>query len=293
MSLVLLVSFLVCAGGPAWDAAPLRAMSASSELTLGLRSAPLGDEVDDLIKEFTSILKDKERENEAIAMIDQMVARHQTNARRVEEIDEDIEIGTDNEKELKKERKGIQKVQTKLSEGVFLSFKYRKRANIEGNQRIWKAALFGFGQMGSDGAKFLWKAFDDKRFNKDVAFRALCVQQVGFTKDETQMTPLLDMLDYKDEEVIAAAGEALAQFESAPGKKRHEAVGQLVKHLESYYNAATDLNDSNSKRIYRKVREPLTRALRNLSGESFSDPLDWTRWWNKNKKNAEIWKDKD
>ncbi|KAA3604523.1 MAG: hypothetical protein DWQ01_22055 [Planctomycetota bacterium] len=257
------------------------------------------DEAEAVQKEFVSAVKSRDflKEDDvalkAIALVDRMVQLYQGNAKRLTEINEDLELGEGDSRALKKEGKELEKVQESLAKTVFLAFKYRKRPTERRNLDLWKASAFAFGQMGSHGSVFLWKAFDDKRFNKDVEFRALCVEQVGYTLDYEQAEALLDFLDYKDEEVIAAAGRALSQFEDAPGSIRKECVGKIVKQLESYHNAASELEDNNSKRIYRKVREPLTTALRNLTGESFSDPLDWTRWWNKNKKNRSAWEDRD
>ena len=242
------------------------------------------------IDAFKDIIKAKKGgEPEAIEKMDFFVQRYRENRDRLVEIDETLELGDGDAKALKKEAKQVAKEQKLLAETVWYSFA-RKRPT-KPHMDLWKAAAFAFGQMGADGAEQLWKAFEDKRFNDDVEFRALCVQQVGFTHDYEQAAELTDLLDYKDELVIAAAGEALAQFGGAPGKVRRDCTETLVKRLESYHNASTNYEDTNAIRIFRQVKDPMIRALTALTGQSFRDPVEWTRWWNDNKKDKELWQD--
>jgi len=117
------------------------------------------------------------------------------------------------------------------------------------------------------------------------------VKQVGSTRDWDQWKELVDLLDYKDELVIAAAGEALIKFADAPTKVRQESAKILVKRLESYQNAASSGEDDTARRIYRTVRDPMIRALSALTGQSFRDPLEWTKWWNNVGNKKAYWKD--
>ncbi len=249
------------------------------------------EDLDDLFEEFRDKLKGKGEEGRCLQILDELVQRHRAAAERIQEIDELLEIGEGKASDLKKEKKALRKKQAEIARVVWDVFVARKRPT-EPNLRLWKAAVYAYGQMGEDGPPYLWRAFEDKRFNRDVEFRALCVEQVGYTKDYSQWKELVDLLDYKDEGVIAAAGNALAQFGDAPGAIRRDCVEVLVKRLESYHNRASNLEDTTSARIYGVVREPMIRALSVLTGQNLRDPLDWTKWWNNNKNDRSLWRDR-
>ena len=247
------------------------------------------DVLPEKIKTFKSLVKEREVENLMVSHVDGFLTLYNEGLVRVREIDEELELGTDNARELSKERKALDKRLDSIADTVWLVFK-RKR-ETKANLDLWKAAVFAFGRMELHGAEHLWKAFGDKRFNRDVAFRTLCVEHLGFTRDYSQDEELLDLLDYKDEQVAAAAASALAQFGEMPGKQRLEATKQLVKMLESYHNASLNYEDTNAVRRYRTIRDSFLRALTAMTNQSFRDPLDWTKWWNKNKKKKELWRD--
>ncbi|MDP6940393.1 MAG: hypothetical protein QGH51_00030 [Planctomycetota bacterium] len=238
---------------------------------------------------FKKIIKGRGQEPMAINHIDGFATLYSEAQERREEIEESLEFDPKETKVLKAELKELQKRQKEIAEIVWYSF--RRKKETKEHHTLWKAAVYAFGRMPHHGAKYLWKAFEDKRFNRDVEFRALCVKQVGFTRDLKQIEELLDLLDYKDEVVAAASGEALSQYREAPGDVRKECTKSLVKMLESYHNASLDREDSGAVREYRTIRDPFLRALTTFTNESFRDPLEWTRWWNKNKKKQELWKD--
>ncbi|HJM39568.1 MAG TPA: hypothetical protein QGG59_05585 [Planctomycetota bacterium] len=254
-----------------------------------LQSVAQEDVLEEKVSLFKKIIKGKGQEPLAINHIDGFATLYSEAQERREEIEESLEFKPEDVNELKKELKNLESRQKAIADVVWYSFR-RKRETKEHNT-LWKAATYAFGRMPHHGAKYLWKAFEDKRFNRDVEFRSLCVKQVGFTRDLDQIEDLLDLLDYKDEVVAAAAGEALSQYRSAPGDVRKECTKSLVKMLESYHNASLDREDSGAVREYRTVRDPFLRALTTFTNESYRDPLEWTRWWNKNKKKSELWKD--
>jgi len=247
------------------------------------------DDFEETVKEYKAILRGRGREGEAIATLDGFVKRARGLQEKEAEARDQLDLKEGRASDLKKALKDLKKQEGRLADLVGLAFT-RKRVT-EPHMRLWRAAVYAWGQMGPYGSKGLWKVFGDKRFNKDVEFRALVVKQVGETHDYSQAPKMIDMLDYKDEIVIAATGEALAQWGDAPGAVRRKIVERAVVILDADYNAATNINDTTANRIYRTIHEPLIRALSALTGQSFRDPLAWTRWWNKNKKNAEAWKD--
>lgn len=257
------------------------------------QSVSVQDDIEAKIEAYEEVVKDKGRVPEAISHLDGLLQAYKKIQQRREEIAESLDIGEGDKKALAKEAKALGKQQEALVKATWLAFdaKSRKRARPPENVELWRTAAVVLGQMGKGGAKRLWEAFDDKRFTKDVEFRAHVVRQVGSTKDYDQWKELVDLLDYKDELVIAAAGEALAKFKDAPPKVRQESTKVLVKRLESYQNAASSGEDNTARRVYRTVRDPMTRALSALTGQSFRDPLDWTKWWNNVGNKKKYWEE--
>ena len=174
------------------------------------------DSLSEQVKEYKSILDDRERESEAIALIDAFTTRYAAHSERLVEIADMLEIEEGDAKALKKEAKDIADEQEDLADLIWLAFKERKRMT-EGHRRLWKAAVFSFGQMGPHGAKHLWKVYGDKRFKdrEEVGFRGTCIEQIGMTKDWDQWEDLVDLLDHHEDVIIAASATALAARESS------------------------------------------------------------------------------
>ncbi len=263
-----------------------------------LSAAPAGaaqdPETDTLLEEkiqiYRKMVKSRDQEGALIAHLDGFVTIYVRDEKRVEEIDEILETDPDNKRELGKEKKGLRKRQKLVADNVYYVF--RRKQMTEAHMRLWRGAIAAFGQMPEHGADLLWAIFQDKRFNREIEIRAQCVRQVGYTRDLTQGEELLDLLDDKDELVAAAAGDALSQFRNAPGGFRKEATKSLVKMLESNANSASTKDASTTDiRRFRTVKDPFLRALTTFTGQSFRKPLDWTRWWNKNKNDRSLWKD--
>jgi HEAT repeat protein len=265
-------------------------MIVSILLALPMLAVPAQDTFKEQVKQYQEILDGRDGVGDAIALIDQFTQRYAQLSERLIEIADSLEIDEGDAKTLKKEAKKIKADQEDLADLVWLAFKERKR-DTEDHRQLWKAAVFAFGGMGEGGSKYLWKAFEDKRFRKDLEFRAMCVVQVGHTKDYSQVEDLVDLLDYHLDLVIAKAAEALAQYRDAPAKVRLLAADKLVNFLNSYYNAQLNPDDTIGRQRYRLVRRPMLEALTELTGQSFQDPLEWRRWFNKNKKNKKVWSD--
>ncbi len=259
-----------------------------------LPAAPQDDTLAEQIDQYKEILDGREQESEAIALIDAFVQVYLGNRERLVEIKDMLEIEEGDPGALKKERKEIDKRQEELADLVWLAFKERKR-ETEAHRQLWHAAVYAFGQMGPEGAAYLrelWKKERKKRFKDSVDFQALWVQQLGATRDWSQGEFLVDQLDYHEDLVIAKAAEALTFYREAPGEVRKLATEKLVGFLNSYYNAQTNPEDTTSRRRYRQVRGPMLKALEELTGQAFRDPLDWRKWYNNTgKKDRELWKD--
>ncbi len=234
-------------------------------------------------------------EDKMIESIDKFLQRYLADGERLRVIAEELELGVEPKETrvFKKEIKALDKERDDLIDEVWYCFKKRTDEKHEANHRVWKAAAYAFAQMGSEGADYLLKAFADKRFSRLPELLGLFIEQVGYTHDYSKTDDLVGLLDHHQYIVIAKSAFALSQFGDAPGKLRKEAVGVLVRTLESYRNAASDNLETAEVRRYRQTREPMLRALTALTGESFRESLAWTNWWNTNRKKAKYWKDKE
>ena len=269
----------------------IRTVLISLLMAAPLTAATPQDPFKERIKEYKEVIEGRENEDKAIQMIDQFSQKYLEHKDRLIEIGDMLELEEGDAKALKKEIKTIDKSQEDLADLVWLAFKERKR-DTEGHRNLWKVAVHAYGQMGSHGAEYLWKVFKEKRFKKDTDFQALCVQQIGYTHDYSQAEELIDLLDHHIDLLIKSAADALVQFGEAPGAVRLQCTEKLVNFLNSYYNSQLNPDDTVAQARYRLVRRSFLDALTELTKQSFQDPLEWRRWYNKNKKNKDIWSDR-
>jgi hypothetical protein len=280
-------------------ALPLPAASASATLSAALLTPVLlqDAEMKEKFKQFDKILKDDGGEPEAIGMIDEFTKAYREADLRHKNLVDSLEFEPENEKEIKLEIKALAKEKAAIAETVFQCVHHKNRKAITtDNMNMWKAAAFSLGQMGPEGAEYLWKIFEDKKkkFRKEPDYLGLCLEQIGYTHAyEGYTEKLVDLLDHHEYLFIAKAAEALTQFHEAPGILRHEATETMVKLLAEYYEATiTDKEDIEAQEKYRKVGRSMMNALEALTGVSQSQPLDWVKWWNDHKKkNDDTWVD--
>jgi len=277
-------------------AATASAMRAFSAPSFSAALAPLQDEeLKAKFKEFQTTLKGKDGEAEAIGMIDEFTKAFRVAQLRIEGIDDELSLDPPEAKQLMLDRKALVKEQKALAAQVYSCFDHKARKDItEANMQMWKAGVFALGQMGTDGADYLWKVFEDKKkkFRKEPDFLGLCLEQIGYTHAYQAYTgELTDLLDHHEYLFIAKAADALAQFGEAPGPLRRGATEHLVKLLAEYYEGTIiDKDDVEAQEKYRKVGRAMMGALEALTGVSQSKPLDWVDWWNDHKKkNDEVW----
>jgi hypothetical protein len=280
-------------------ALPLPAAPASATFSAAALPPVLLQDADlkDKFKEFDKILKGDGGEPEAIGMIDEFTKDFRVAELEYSALDLALEFEPDNVKEIKTKMKALAKTKAAIAETVFKCIYHKNRKAItKDNLNMWKAAAYSLGQMGPDGAGYLWKIFEDKKkkFRKEPDYLGLCLEQIGYTHAYEEYTEkLVDLLDHHEYLFIAKAAEALVQFQEAPGELRHEATETMVKLLAEYYEATiTDKEDIEAQEKYRKVGRSLMNALEALTGVSQSQPLDWVKWWNDHKKkNDDTWVD--
>lgn len=253
------------------------------------------DELKEKFKEFGKILSSKEDEDKAIALMDVFLVRFKAASGRADNLTEELEFAEPaQEKELKAEIKALTKELDAIAQTVHSAFIHKRRKEVtQANLKLWKVGAFCLGQMGTRGADYLWKVFEDKkRFRKEPDFRGLCLAEIGNTGAMEYVDTLVDLLDHSEYLFIAKAAEGLSRFSDVPGEKRKLAVGRCVKLLAEYYEQhASDPADVEAQEKYRKTGPMMIRALEELTGTTKTDPMAWRTWFNKNKNNAELWAD--
>lgn len=162
---------------------------------------------------------------------------------------------------------------------------------------LYKGTAAALGRLGKDGAKPLEAAFEDKRFPAKpdwVPMREALVKAVGKTKDESRVKFLLDIArKHHEAALMAAAGEALGNFEDSDEKIRKEIVnGLLIRYGEMDSRARqldpADIEAQNMRDRLAVCSGRWNETLRKLTRQTFDSYPEWNEWHNKNK--AKEWK---
>ncbi len=222
--------------------------------------------VADAIKEYKALLGDKkmEKDAEAIQVLDVKLLKPYATMHE-------------------KDQKDVVKV-------VGDTFKIRTRdPEAKG---IYVAAAAALSQMKADGAKALVAAYNDNRFRKNdwVALRAEILKNIGRTKEKAHIDFLLDRaLKDPEDTILAAAAQALGNFDDLAGKERKEIFEKLLKkygEVEGNAKATLDLNDTDaetSRRRLQIITEDFNSTMAKMSRQNFRTAEEWNTWWNKNK----------
>lgn len=161
---------------------------------------------------------------------------------------------------------------------------------------LYREAGDALAKLGADGAKELLAAIEHSRFkDRDyIPLRAHLLKALGKTKDEKQVDYLVEQARRAPwDQIMAAAGEALGNYDQLELKQRRDVVKQLIikfgevhgkaSQLESTDpSAPIDLDLNNARDTLQKIQGPFNRTLAALTGQSFSSAPDWRHWLNKN-----------
>lgn len=158
-------------------------------------------------------------------------------------------------------------------------------------QELYEAAAVALSRMEKPGAEVLKKAFGNARFRKSewVSLRARLINSLGAAKETSHLNFILDVaLRDPEDQIIAAAGQALGSYEKAELNVRREVVKKLVKRFNEIHDASRSdsLDDpvaQTKQRTYAAISDPWNTSLGKLTGQAFRTPQDWQRWWNKSK----------
>lgn len=196
------------------------------------------------------------------------------------------EIGRNVEKSSSKDKKKI----VKALGDVFTDGKTR----AGGKDILYREAADVLAKLGEDGAKELAKAFEHKQFDDNISLRAHLLLALGRTEDERQIDLLLDTTTRAPEdELRAAAGEALGHFTKAKLKDKREVVKQIIRTWGSLHSRATqpeptdpsapvNFGPQNARQTLRACEGKWVGTLQKLTGTSHTKFPDWQRWLNKN-----------
>ena len=195
-------------------------------------------------------------------------------------------LGKDIDKRNPKDQK---KIATALGD-VFKRGKLREGAQ----DVLYREAADVLAKLGEEGAKQLAKYANHKRFADNLGLRAHLIKKTGETEDEKQIDWILEVtVRAHQDELRAAAGEALGNFKQAKLKDRRAIVKDIVRAWGSLHSLATqpvqtdpnapvDFNPQNARQTLRKCEGPWRSTLQKLTGVSQSNFRDWQRWLNKN-----------
>lgn len=174
-----------------------------------------------------------------------------------------------------------------IVKGLGKAFDQKRQELDDGlpDNKLYLACATALGEMGKDATKELQKWIGNKKHRKNIALQRRLILSLGKTKDTDGVKDLLDLLNDKDNAIIAASCQALAEFEEAELKVRKEIFNDLLKLLTTTKALKdSDINDIVSRDRYDAIAAPITTTLQQLSGHDARKPEDWQRWWNKNKK---------
>lgn len=174
-----------------------------------------------------------------------------------------------------------------IVKGLSKCFDQKRQDLSEGipNNQLYLAAATALGEMGEDATDTITKWVGNKKHRKNIALQRVLVLSLGKTKDTDAIKDLLDLLNDKDNVIIAAAAEACGEFAAADQKHRKEIFNDLLKILVTTKALKdSDMNDIASRDRWDVISGPINTTLQVLTGEEESNPENWQRWWNKNKK---------
>ena len=157
------------------------------------------------------------------------------------------------------------------------------------------AGVTALAELGPDHAtktitKILGKALKAKEPSKPL-YKA-CLAALGTMADpgKSATKTLVDLLKYKDYDVINAAAHALAGYEKSPGKLRRDLLEDVIKLNEGTFTASKG-SDNNAKTKWNVIQGGVMNAIRKLSKQNLRDPEEARKWFNDNKKDKKLWSD--
>ncbi|MCC7061403.1 MAG: hypothetical protein IT456_01275 [Planctomycetes bacterium] len=176
----------------------------------------------------------------------------------------------------------------KALDGALTQGKLRPHDNIS----LYSAAAVALGYCGLDGAKVLKAAYENKRYPKRkewAPLREFFLRSLGKTKEESMAKFLTEeAVNNTEAALMAAAGEALGNYEEAKEAVRKEIVSDLIKKWGEEEELASQLGSGNMQALNAKDRlsaflDKWNATLAKLTRQNFKKHLEWQNWHNKNR----------
>lgn len=153
------------------------------------------------------------------------------------------------------------------------------------NNTLYVPVAMHLGKMGPESTKLLIKWIDHKKHRENLVLQRELILSLGRTKDLAAVKPLIGLLQYKNDRVVAWAGTAFGEFGEAPLKIRKQVFEELLQILITNKTLKdANGNDLLARRRYEAVAGPFMSTLSTLSGQSFTKPEAWQTWWKENRK---------
>lgn len=152
------------------------------------------------------------------------------------------------------------------------------------DDRIYQAAAVALGTMGPESVKPLSALIGDKNHRKNLRLQQALALSLGKTKSPEGLKTLLGLLKHKDAPMQAAGADALANFHEAPLETRKEIFEELLKTMMDQKAKKDDVTNQEAQERWNTISGPILQTLQKLTGHAETDPDQWLRWWNDNKK---------
>ncbi|HEX6883284.1 MAG TPA: HEAT repeat domain-containing protein [Planctomycetota bacterium] len=150
---------------------------------------------------------------------------------------------------------------------------------------LYKAATAALGEMAPESVKVLIPLIGDKTHRKNQSLQVALTLALGKTKSPEASKTLLGLLKHKDPPMQAAGAEAMAFFADAPEALRKEMFEEMLKTMmDQYTKKETSPTDQEAQDRWNTISGPIIESLQKLSGHGESNPDQWLKWWNDNKK---------
>lgn len=169
------------------------------------------------------------------------------------------------------------------------SFK-QKRFHLEDGRydnELYIAVATGLGEMaGPDASKALQSWIGHKQHRKNLDLQRALILALGRTREPGAVKSLIALLKHEEPLIQQAGAEALGDYEEADVKTRKKIFEAVLKQIAPMHSDVQ--NDTRYDPIlrhrYDTVAGSMIATLRLMSGFAERDPLEFQRWWNKNKK---------
>ena len=160
------------------------------------------------------------------------------------------------------------------------------------NKVLYMAAAAALGYCGPEGARVLRSAYESKRFpmkKEWVPLREQFLKSLGKTKDETMVKFLCnEAQNHPEPALMAAAGEALGNFEECKEVVRKEITSELLIRWGDLAEKASQSGAGNTQAqiasdTLAAVSDKWNTTLAKVTRQNFRKFADWQNWYQKNK----------